>query len=212
MSAELAPAPVIAERYEAMRAELGADVTIVVATKYVPQSAMHTLAAAGITTVGENRLQDLEAKHAELGSAFAWHFIGHLQSRKAPAVSAQVELVHSLDSLSAAKRLRKPALVQVNLAGERSKSGVGSEEVESFVAQVTALGVDVRGLTTMPPATADPEASRPYFRRLAEIAASLGLEWLSMGTSQDYRVAAQEGATHVRVGAALFGLSAGTPR
>ena len=195
-----------------MRAELGAGVTIVVATKYVPATEMRSLAAAGITTVGENRLQDLELKHAEVGPAFQWHFIGHLQSRKAPAVSAIVELVHSLDSLSAAKRLRTPALVQVNLADEQSKSGVGPGDVEGFVAQATELGVDVRGLTTMPPATSDPEASRPYFRRLAKIADSLGLEKLSMGTSQDYRVAAQEGATHVRVGAALFGLSADGPR
>lgn len=212
MFGELAPAAVIKERYEALCAELGTEVTIVVATKYVPAGELHVLAAAGITTVGENRLQDLEAKQANSGPTFRWHFIGHLQSRKAPAVSARVELVHSLDSLSAAKRLRVPALVQVNLADQQSKSGVGSGEVGDFVEQVTELGVDVRGLTAMPPATAEPEASRPYFRELARIAASLGLEQLSMGTSQDYRVAVQEGATHVRVGAALFGVSAGTPR
>ena len=211
MFAELAPAAVIKERYEAMCAELGTEVTIVVATKYVPAGELHVLAAAGITTVGENRLQDLEAKQTNSGPTFRWHFIGHLQSRKAPAVSARVELVHSLDSLSAAKRLRVPALVQVNLADQQSKSGVGSGEVGDFVEQVIELGVDVRGLTAMPPATAEPEASRPYFRELARIAASLGLEQLSMGTSQDYRVAVQEGATHVRVGAALFGVSAGTP-
>lgn len=202
----------IAERYEAMRAELGAAVAIVVATKYLSPRDMRVLAASGVTTVGENRLQDLEAKHAEFGSAFRWHFIGHLQSRKAPAVSARVELVHSLDSLSAARRLRVPAFVQVNLADEQSKSGIGVGEVESFVQQVSELGLEVRGLTTMPPATSDPEASRPFFRRLAQLAASLGLEGLSMGTSQDYRVAVQEGATHIRVGAALFGLSAAAPR
>jgi len=160
------------------------------------------LAEAGIGVVGENRAQDLEAKHALHGVAFRWHFIGHLQSRKAKTVNEICELVHSLDSESAAKKLELPALVQVNLAGEESKSGVGPEELEAFVERCP---VEVRGLSAMPPLAGDPEESRPYFRRLRGLAEQLGLKELSMGTSQDYRVAAEEGATYVRVGSVLYG-------
>jgi PLP dependent protein len=156
--------------------------------------------------VGENRAQDLEAKHASHGDAFRWHFIGHLQSRKAKTVNELCELVHSLDSESAAKRLTIPALVQVNLAGEESKSGVAPEELEAFLDRCPA---EVRGLSTMPPFTDDAEASRPYFRQLRELAERFGLRELSMGTSQDYRVAADEGATFVRVGATLYGREPG---
>ena len=162
---------------------------------------MAALVKAGIAVVGENRLQDLEAKHARYGDALCWHFIGHLQSRKARDVSSLCELVHSLDSESAAKRLSVPALVQVNLAEEESKSGVAPEELEAFLAAAT---VEIRGLATMPPLADDPEQSRPYFSRLRELAESLGLKQLSMGTSQDYKVAAQEGATFVRVGSVLW--------
>jgi uncharacterized pyridoxal phosphate-containing UPF0001 family protein len=116
-------------------------------------------------------------------------------------VSRICELVHSLDSESAAKRLSVPALVQVNLAGEDTKSGVAPEALEAFVA---AAPVEIRGLTTMPPLADDPEDSRPYFRRLRELAASVGVKDLSMGTSQDYKVAAEEGATFVRVGSVLW--------
>jgi pyridoxal phosphate enzyme (YggS family) len=188
-------------RYERVRAEVGAGVTVVAATKYVPLREMAVLAEAGIEVVGENRLQDLLAKHATHGSVFRWHFIGHLQSRKAAAVSELCELVHSLDSESAAQRLTAPALVQVNLAGEASKSGVGPDELEGFLERCPA---DVRGLSTMPPLADDPEASRPYFRRLRELAERYSLKELSMGTTQDYRVAVEEGATFVRVGSVLF--------
>ena len=164
------------------------------------------LAEAGVEVVGENRAQDLEEKHGRLGDAFRWHFIGHLQSRKAKTVNDLCELVHSLDSESAAKRLMIPALVQVNLAGEESKSGVAPEELEAFLDRCPA---EVRGLSTMPPFTDDPEASRPYFRQLRELAERFGLPELSMGTSQDYRVAADEGATFVRVGATLYGREPG---
>ena len=181
---------------------MGPDVTVVAATKYVSAEDLGVLAEAGVGVVGENRAQDLEAKHALHGGAFHWHFIGHLQSRKAKTVSAICELVHSLDSESAAKKLELPALVQVNLAGEESKSGVGPEELEAFVERCP---VEVRGLSTMPPLTGDPEESRPYFRRLRALGEQLGLRELSMGTSQDYRVAAEEGATYVRVGSALYG-------
>jgi pyridoxal phosphate enzyme (YggS family) len=190
--------------YERIKAEVGPRVTVVVATKYVPLDAMQALADAGIEVVGENRAQDLAAKHARFRAAFRWHFIGHLQSRKAPLVSELCELVHSLDSLSAARRLRAPALVEVNLSGEESKSGVAPADLQAFLREVTDLGVEVRGLMTMPPATEDPERSRHYFRELAALAGEHGLPELSMGTTQDYRVAVEEGATLVRVGSGLF--------
>ena len=183
-----------------MRDEVGEGVTVVVATKYVSIDDFGLLAEAGIEIVGENRAQDLEAKHARYGDAFRWHFIGHLQSRKAKTVNAICELCHSLDSESAAARLAIPALVEVNLSGEESKSGVSPGDLSAFL----ELYGDVRGLMTMPPFTDDPEASRPYFRRLRELAEEHGLRELSMGTSQDYRVAVEEGATHVRLGSTLF--------
>jgi len=186
--------------YARIRAEVGEGVTIVAATKYVSVEEMAVLAEAGIEVVGENRAQDLERKHAEYGDAFRWHFIGHLQSNKVKVVNRICELVHSLDSESAARRLDAPALVEVNLAGEESKSGVSPEELPAFL----RLYGNVRGLMTMPPATGDPDASRPYFRRLAELAREHGLSELSMGTSQDYRAAAEEGATLVRVGSVLY--------
>jgi PLP dependent protein len=187
--------------YERVQSEVGPEVRVVAATKYVSVEDMAALVEAGIEVVGENRLQDLEAKHARYGDAFRWHFIGHLQSRKARDVSRISELVHSLDSESAAKRLSVPALVQVNLAGEETKSGVAPDDLEAFI---EGAPVEIRGLTTMPPLADDPEDSRPYFRRLRELAESLGLKELSMGTSQDYRVAAEEGATLVRVGSVLW--------
>lgn len=187
--------------YERIRDEVGPAVTIVAATKYVSLKDMAVLAEAGVDVAGENRAQDLERKHAAYGDAFRWHFIGHLQSNKAKVVNGICELVHSLGSESAASRLTVPALVEVNLSGEASKSGV---EPDQLGALLRAYG-DVRGLMTMPPAASDPEDSRPYFRRLRELAVEHGLEELSMGTSQDYRVAAEEGATLVRVGSVLFG-------
>jgi pyridoxal phosphate enzyme (YggS family) len=187
--------------YERVRKEVGDGVTIVAATKYVSVADLGILAEAGIEVVGENRAQDLERKHAEYGDAFRWHFIGHLQSNKVKVVNRICELVHSLDSESAAKRLAVPALVEVNLAGEGTKSGVTPDELPRLL----ALYGDVRGLMTMPPETGDPEGSRPYFRRLKELAHEHGLSELSMGTSQDYRIAAEEGATLVRVGSILYG-------
>jgi hypothetical protein len=195
----------IRENLARVRDEVGPGVRIVVATKYVPVDDLGALAEAGVETVGENRLQDLHAKHARWGEAFTWHFIGHLQSRKARDVSGLVELVHSLDSLSAARRLAVPALVEVNVSGEETKSGVDPDELDSFLAEVRGAGVEIRGLMTMPPFADDPEESRPYFRRLRELAEARGLSELSMGTSQDYRVAAEEGATIVRIGSILFG-------
>jgi PLP dependent protein len=190
----------IRERYARIREEVGADVTVVAATKYVSLEDLSALAEAGVEVVGENRAQDLQTKHARYGEVFRWHFIGHLQSRKAPVVSELCELCHSLASESAARKLTIPALVEVNLSGEATKSGVTPEELPAMLEAYP----EVRGLMTMPPATGDPEDSRPYFRRLRELAEAHGLRDLSMGTSQDYRVAAEEGATYVRVGAVLW--------
>ena len=193
----LSPAEIRA-RLDRVRSEVGPAVTIVAATKYVTLEEMAVLAEAGIRDVGENKAQDLLAKFAVYDREFRWHFIGRLQSNKVKVVNRICELVHSVDADSTARRLEIPMLVQVNLAGEASKSGVAPEEISAY------LRYDVRGLSTMPPAAAEAEASRPWFRRLRGLAEELGLAELSMGTTQDYRVAAEEGATYVRVGSALF--------
>jgi len=190
----------IAERYARVCEEVGPAVTVVVATKYVSAQEMGALAEAGVAVVGENRAQDLEEKHALYGDVFHWHFIGHLQSNKVKVVNRVCELVHSLGSDSAARRVEIPALLEVNLSGEESKSGVAPGEIAPFVERYPL----VRGLMTMPPLADDPEDSRHHFHHLRELAAEHGLTELSMGTSQDYRVAAEEGATLVRVGGTIF--------
>jgi PLP dependent protein len=195
----------IAERYARVRDDVGQAVTVVVATKYVAAEELGALAEAGVAVVGENRAQDLERKHALYGDAFRWHFIGHLQSNKVKVVNRLCELVHSVDSDSAARRVGIPALLEVNLAGEASKSGVDPEEIGSFLERYPVI----RGLMTMPPLSGEPEGSRRYFSRLRELATEHGLSELSMGTSQDYRVAAEEGATYVRVGATIFAAEQG---
>ncbi len=189
----------VRERYERLREQVGDGVTVVAATKYVSLEELGVLADAGVEVVGENRAQDLAAKHAAYGDAFRWHFIGHLQSNKVKLVNEICELVHSLDSDSAARRLTVPALLEVNLSGEGTKSGVAPGEVGAWLARYPTI----RGLMTMPPLADDPEASRPWFRRLAALAAEHGLRELSMGTSQDWQVAVEEGATLVRVGSSL---------
>jgi uncharacterized pyridoxal phosphate-containing UPF0001 family protein len=194
----------VRDRYARVRGEVGPGVTVVAATKYLSLADMAVLADAGVEVVGENRAQDLEAKHAEYGDAFRWHFIGRLQSNKAKVVNRCCELVHSLDSHSAAARLEVPALVQVNLAGEGTKGGVEPAALAEY------LPYGVAGLSTMPPEAGDAEGSRPWFRRLRELAQEHGLAQLSMGTTQDYAVAAQEGATYVRVGSVLFARRGGS--
>jgi PLP dependent protein len=193
----LSPAE-LRERYLHVKEEVGPRVTVVAATKYVSLAEMQVLAEAGVEVVGENRAQDLVAKHDAYGDVFRWHFIGHLQSNKVKVVNRICELVHSLGSESAARRLTVPALVEVNLSGEGSKSGVAPPELSSL------LSANVRGLMTMPPPAHDSESSRPYFRRLRELAEVHGLQELSMGTSQDYRIAVEEGATFVRIGSVLY--------
>jgi pyridoxal phosphate enzyme (YggS family) len=186
--------------YEGIRAAAGPSVTVVVATKYVAVEDMAVLVEAGIEVVGENRAQDLERKHRAFGESFRWHFIGHLQSNKVRTVNRTCELVHSVDSDSAARRLTVPGLLEVNLTHEESKSGIAESEIEVYLERYPGI----RGLMTMPPATDDPEASRPVFQRLAALARHHGLSELSMGTSQDWRVAVEEGATLVRVGSVVL--------
>ncbi len=160
----------IRNRLAAVAAETGPGVTIVLATKYVPLPDMAVLVDAGVTVVGENRAQDLERKHAEFGDAFQWHFIGRLQSNKAKIVNGICELVHSVDSDSTASRLTIPALLEVNLTGETSKAGVAEEDVAAFLQRFPSI----RGLMTMPPPAAEPEASRAAFRRLRGSPSSTG--------------------------------------
>ena len=190
----------VREAYEAVCSEAGSDVAVVAATKYVAAEEMSTLAEAGIVIVGENRVQDMQRKHELCGDRFRWQFIGALQSNKARAVNEICELVHAVDTDSAARRLTIPWLLEVNLAGEASKSGVEESEIEGYLERYPLIC----GLMTMPPFADDPETSRPTFRRLAQLARNHGVSQLSMGTSQDWRVAVEEGATLIRVGSTLF--------
>ena len=189
------------------RERAGEGVEILVAAKYVPLEEMGALAEAGVTLVGENRQQDLAAKHERWGDAFAWDFIGNLQSRKVKQVLPLCRLVHSVATDSVLRELGKhgtpetEVLVEVNVAGEAEKGGVPPAELGEFIARCP---VRVVGLMTMPPFSQDPEDSRPHFARLAELAAEHGLGRLSMGTSQDWEVAVEEGATIVRLGTTLF--------
>jgi pyridoxal phosphate enzyme (YggS family) len=197
----------LAANLEEVEAVAGDRVEILVATKYVPLEEMGKLAEAGVRLVGENRQQDLAAKHERWGEAFEWDFIGNLQSRKVKQVLPLCRLIHSVATDSALTQLEKHArpgtevLVEVNVSGEEGKGGVDPAELPAFVERCP---VEVSGLMTMPPFSSDPEDSRPYFARLADLAAAHGLQRLSMGTSQDWRIAIEEGATIVRLGHALF--------
>lgn len=181
------------------------QVRICAAIKYVAAGDLPALAEGGIEIVGENRAQDLLAKQEQHRDLFEWHFIGALQSRKVKDVAPNVALIHSLASDSALRQLGKhpaPAvLVQVNVAGEESKEGIAPAELGDFIERCP---VPVAGLMTMPPLADDPEASRPYFARLAELAGEHGLRELSMGTTQDFEAAVAEGATIVRLGTVLY--------
>ena len=207
--AELMPieADRVRENLESVRAVTGSGVEILAATKYVGLDEMGKLAEAGVSLVGENRVQDMAAKRERWGDAFSWDFIGQLQSRKVKDVLRLARLIHSVASDSALAQLERHAdpeteiLVEVNVAGEEDKAGVAPRELGEFIARSP---VRVSGLMTMPPFTEDPEASRPHFAALRELAQEHGLSRLSMGTSQDYRVAAEEGATIVRIGTSLY--------
>jgi pyridoxal phosphate enzyme (YggS family) len=185
-----------------------ADVELLVAVKYVDTEDIGALADAGLTLLGENRAQQLEEKVAAWPDhGLRWHFIGQLQSRKVKTILPLVELIHSVASHSALAQLAKHAgpdteiLVEVNVAGEEGKAGIAPAELGDFIARAP---VRVAGLMGMPPFAEDPEASRPHFAALRELAAAHGLRELSMGTSQDFAVAVEEGATIVRVGSVLF--------
>jgi PLP dependent protein len=190
---------------ERVRERIGDAVEICAAVKYVEASDLPALAQAGITLVGENRAQELIAKQDEHGDLFDWDFIGALQSRKVKDVAPRVRLIQSVASESAIAQLEKhPAkaiLIQVNVAGEEGKAGIAPSDLGEYIARCP---VPVTGLMTMPPFTENPENSRRYFARLAELAAEHGLERLSMGTTQDYEVAVEEGATIVRLGSVLY--------
>ena len=198
---------VIRANLERVRGRVGGSVEILVATKYVPEDEMGTLAAAGVKLVGENRLQDLERKQEGWGDSFTWDFIGNLQSRKVKQLLPLCRLIHSVATESALEQLGRhggpdtEVLVEVNVAGEQGKGGVAPAELGPFVERCP---VRVSGLMTMPPFSLDPEDSRPHFARLAELAVQHGLSRLSMGTSQDWQVAVQEGATIIRLGTALY--------
>jgi uncharacterized pyridoxal phosphate-containing UPF0001 family protein len=200
-------AAAIAANLERVRERAGEDVEVLAATKYVAVEEMGALAEAGVTLVGENRLQDLEAKHERWGESFNWDFIGNLQSRKLKRILPLCRLIHSVASESVLDQLGRHAepgtevLVEVNVAGEAGKGGVAPTELGAFIERCP---VRVSGLMTMPPFSEDPEASRPHFVRLAELAAEHGLERLSMGTSQDWEIAVEEGATIIRLGIALY--------
>lgn len=183
---------------------------ILAATKYIALEDLPTLAEAGITLVGENRAQDLQAKVAAHRDLFEWDFIGALQSRRVRLIAPHVRLIHSVASDSVLRELERHeallrpglrVLVEVNVAGEQGKAGITPAELDAFIARCP---VPVAGLMTMPPLSAEAEASRPWFARLRGLAEERGLEHLSMGTSQDYRVAAEEGATIVRIGTNLY--------
>jgi len=196
----------IRENLARVREDLPDGVQVLAAVKYVPLEELGTLAAAGIELVGENRAQDLVAK-AQAHPEFRWHFIGQLQSRKVKVILPHVDLIHSIASDSALRQLERHGtpetkiLVEVNTAGEEGKAGIAPEELGAFIERCP---VTVAGLMTMPPFTEDPEASRPHFAALQRLADEHGLRELSMGTSQDYRVAAEEGATIVRLGTSLY--------
>jgi PLP dependent protein len=182
-----------------------AEVEILAAIKYVSADELPALAEGGIELVGENRAQELLAKRERHAGEFTWDFIGALQSRKVKDIAPVVRLIHSVASESALRQLEKhPArevLIEVNVAGEESKAGIDPGELAHYI---EACPVPVTGLMCMPPFTENPEDSRGYFARVAELAAEHGLARLSMGTSQDYAVAVEEGATIIRLGSVLY--------
>lgn len=187
--------------------DLAPKARVLVATKYVPDEELPALADAGVELVGENRLEDLARKHGCYSELFEWHFIGGLQSRKVRDIVPLVSLIHSVASQSALDQINRRAqettriLIQVNVAGDEAKEGIAPRDLTRFIERSE---VEVAGLATMPPLANDPEDSRRHFARLAELASEHGLKELSMGTSQDWRVAVEEGATILRLGSTLL--------
>ncbi len=210
----------VAKNLALVRERVGEGVEILAATKYVESEDLPALREAGITLVGENRSDALLEKQRLHGDLFTWDFIGHVQSRKVRDIAGRVRLIHAVDSLSVCRRLDEHSgsvaacLLQVNVAGEDTKAGIAPAEVDDLLEQTAGLErVRFDGLMTMPPLTDDPEQARRWFAALRELRDRLAPRWhgrhrfehLSMGTSQDYAVAAQEGATIVRVGSVLYG-------
>ena len=195
----------VRDNLERVRERIGTRVEILAAIKYVEPEDLPALAEGGIELVGENRAQELLSKQGAHGELFTWDFIGAIQSRKLKLISPRVRLIHSIASESALRRLAQhPAqevLIEVNVAGEESKEGIDPSELADYIERCPS---PVTGLMTMPPFAERPEDSRRHFARLAELAGEHGLERLSMGTSQDYEVAVQEGATIVRLGSVLY--------
>ena len=196
-----------------------AGIELLAATKYVPADLLGALADAGITLIGENIAKDLAEKHSRWADSFTFDFIGHLQSRKTREVLPRVRLIHSVESESVLRQVEKSAeadvrvLLEVNLAREASKYGVDPGAVDAFLQHAEAYGkVSFAGLMTMPPLATQPEEARPYFSALRDLADRLDRDWaprhdfkvLSMGTSQDFEVAVEEGATVLRLGSVLY--------
>jgi PLP dependent protein len=220
LSVSVLDARAVSDALALVRQRVGEQVEILAATKYVTADELPALHEAGVRLVGENRSDALIEKQALHGPLFEWDFIGHVQSRKVRDIVGRVRLIHAVDSLSVCHQIQERAegtvacLLQVNVAGEATKAGVAAEDVDSFLEQVAELDrLRFEGLMTMPPLSDDPEQARPWFVALRELRDRLEPEWrqrhafrqLSMGTSQDYQVAAQEGATIVRVGSVLYG-------
>jgi len=200
------------------------DIILVAVTKTWPVETIEEVIRAGARVLGENYVQEALPKVEAIGNRVEWHFIGHLQSNKAKLVTGRFNMIESVDSVSLAKELNKQAekqgidvdvLVEVNLAGEESKSGIKPEEIERFLREISQFKrIKVKGLMTIPPYFSNPEDSRPYFKRLRELKGKLAnmsipdisLQHLSMGMSNDFEVAIEEGATIVRVGTAIFGV------
>jgi pyridoxal phosphate enzyme (YggS family) len=190
------------------------DVTLVGVSKTFPADAVEEALAAGITHIGENRVQEARDKRPLVHGSARWHLIGHLQSNKAKDAVRLFDVIESVDSLELAEKLAKAAaaagkrqelLVQINVGNEPQKSGIATAEVDAIVKKIVALdSVDVRGLMAIPPAS-EPEDARPFFRTLRAMRDTLGLRELSMGMSEDFEIAIEEGSTMVRVGRAIFG-------
>jgi uncharacterized pyridoxal phosphate-containing UPF0001 family protein len=200
---------VVRENLGAVRAEVGPGVQILAATKYVPREEMGALVEAGVEVFGENRAQDLADKHADHPD-LTWDFIGQLQSRKVKQVLPLVRWIHSVASESALDQLDRHAtpgtevLVEVNVAGEAGKAGIAPADLPAYLERAAAADWSIVGLMTMPPLAPDPADNARWFAALRELAARHGLRELSMGTTQDYAIAAREGATIVRVGSRLY--------
>lgn len=191
------------------------QITLLIVTKNVPQEFLPFLQRLGINDIGENRVQEALEKSRGFEKAFRWHMVGTLQTNKVKKALTLFDVIHSLDRLRLAEAIQKgckeigktiQAFIQVNISAEETKHGFAPEQVPEFLEIINRAynNIKVKGLMCMAPFTDNPESVRPYFRRLRQLAERLGINGLSMGMSQDFEVAIQEGATVVRIGTALF--------